>query len=457
MSGQSSGSQNRTQNPFGLTGETMSMASLSHEMANMRKDQQRLMEQMRAFVSNQTENAASSLSTAPSNIAFGPRDGPRAPPRARKHQVARIRRNWRRLLQEKMGDARKKPYEYDWPSSLSSWPVRIVRGRPGAPDRRVRLLRLNYHRSYKHEDNQGQLRPLFDHLLTHRNQNGVPADMTLEELIGLMSNTYTYFRRQYNLRSSSAGRQRVAREKARSQLHARKRAKRTGRSTTGGFTEYARFADGTELRRIAANRVEINKRRHEMRADIEFGFQTLVHSPEITESEPTIDGLFRTVTRPLSLPWRSRRLENMIHELDTHVSRVRPYEARPSLAFFRLSSKFTLPSSVRRWMVSSEWAEEYPETCVNVSYNAGPFGVENQHRKGFAVADSASEWGSPIPLDERAGGFGEGEGEDDGTDYFSLRGRAPRSSGGDEPGEDEEVGGGDQYGDVFDDEYGDDE
>ncbi|KAE8227925.1 hypothetical protein CF326_g7161 [Tilletia indica] len=416
----------QNQNPHGLTGEgVMSVSQMAKELAAMRVEQQQLMESMRAIVSHQQDSSSgsnpSSSSNIPADVAFSASSGPIAAPGGRKHYLARIRRSWRRLLEQKMGDGRKRPYEYNWPTSMSAWPVRLVRGRDGEPDREVRYLRLNYSKPYKHEDNQGQLRPLFSYLLTHRQQNGVPANMTREELVSMMAVSFNYLRRQNRLRASRSGRAQAAKEKTRSQLHARKRTKRKGRMDALNVRNEVKFADGSVVGRTDGAKAELYRRRYDMRADIEFAVQTLVHSPETTETERTRGGE-RVVARPLHMEWRSRNLNRVLHTLDDEAIRVRPYLVRECQAVFQLPSTFRLPSTVRRWMVSSEWQERHPNACLDVSDNAGPFDLDNE--EGFAVIGSQLAWGSPVPANERpAVSTGLEDGEEE-PDYFTHRGRA---------------------------------
>ncbi|CAD6934788.1 unnamed protein product [Tilletia controversa] len=297
-----------------------------------------------------------------------------------------------------MGDRGKRPYEYDYPKTVSAWPLRVIAGRDGDPDREVRLLRLNWSKSYMSEEVQSQLRCIFDYLLTHRRAHGVPAHLTREHLVSLFRNTYEYWQRQHRLRRTAKGRSQTAQEKVRSKLLSRRRAKLSALTEALGIAELVRYADGTTLsRKGKANEAKVAARGLDMRADIEFAVQMAVHSPEEVEME-SHNNSERMVVRPMFLEWRSLELLDGLKWMDDNRKCLRPHPVRRCLHVFRQSSNFRLPSTVRRWMVSSEYAAQHPDVCCNVSDNAGPFDVETGK---FATIDSPTTWGCPIPVNRR--------------------------------------------------------
>ncbi|CAD6937343.1 unnamed protein product, partial [Tilletia caries] len=155
-----------------------------------------------------------------------------------------------------------------------------------------------------------------------------------------------------------------------------------------------------------------------------------VHSPEEVEMESHNNGE-RMVVRPMFLEWRSLELLDTVKYMDDNRKRLRPHPVRSCLHVFRQSSNFRLPSTVRRWMVSSEYAAQHPDVCCNVSDNAGPFDLETSN---FAMIDSPTTWGCPIPVNRRPPTRSNGE-------YFGP-GDAAGSDGEGDAG-DGEVGGGD--------------
>ncbi|CAD6931431.1 unnamed protein product, partial [Tilletia controversa] len=149
----------QNQNPFGLTGSGSSSPSSSSafkritaELAQIRKDQHRLFASVQNVVSNQqtgqSAGTASRASDIPSGVIFTATGGPAVPTKGVKHNHSLILRNARSLVTEKMGDRGKRPYKYDYPKTVSAWPLGIIAGRDGDPDREVRLLRLNWAKSY---------------------------------------------------------------------------------------------------------------------------------------------------------------------------------------------------------------------------------------------------------------------------------------------------------------------
>ncbi|CAD6891671.1 unnamed protein product [Tilletia caries] len=361
----------QNQNPFGLTGTGSGSSSpssssafkrITAELAQIRKDQHRLFASVQNVVSNQqtgqSTGTASRASDIPPGVIFTATGGPAVPPKGVKHNHSLILRNARSLVTEKMGDRGKRPYEYDYPKTVSAWPLRVIAGRDGDPDREVRLLRLNWSKSYMSEEVQSQLRCIFDYILTHRRAHGVPAHLTREHLVSLFRNTYEYWQRQHRLRRTAKGRSQTAQEKVRSKLLSRRRAKLSARTEALGIAELVRYADGTTLsRKGKAKEAKVAARGLDMRADIEFAVQMAVHSPEEVEME-SHNNSERMVVRPMFLEWRSLELLDGLKWMDDNRKCLRPHPVRRCLHVFRQSSNFRLPSTVRRWMAPSysiEW------------------------------------------------------------------------------------------------------
>ncbi|KAE8240509.1 hypothetical protein A4X13_0g7767 [Tilletia indica] len=412
------------QNPFGLTDHPQvssanALAAMRREMATMRQENFRLHRTMQTIL-NQQEASISGPSSVnvPDSASFSALRGPTAPPGKKKHLYSRLRRSFRTMVEAKMGGGKKKPYEYEWPTSASSWPRRTVRGKDGREDREIMLLRINWAKTYMDESNQVQLRPVYDVLLRYRKDYGVPAAMTREELITYLGKSFTNWVKEHKLRQTSKGRQQIAREKARSKLHASRRTKRTGRTQASCVLSTVRYADGSTLARTQENKSTISVERClDLRADVEFAVQIAVHSPDETTTETMPNGETRVVLRPLFVPWRSRQLIEVLHGFDKSLKVRRQRETRACRATFDLPVNFRLPSTIRRWMVSSDYAEKYPEACVNVSDNAGPFDEESS----FRVIGSKKAWGSPVPAEDRPV-------DQEELDYFSPRGRTYATS-----------------------------
>ncbi|KAE8180824.1 hypothetical protein CF336_g9141, partial [Tilletia laevis] len=124
----------QNQNPFGLTGSRSSSPSSSSafkritaELAQIRKDQHRLFASVQNVVSNQQTGQSGTASRSgdiPPGVVFTATGGPAVPPKGVKHNHSLILRNARSLVTEKMGDRGKRPYEYDYPKTVSAWPLR---------------------------------------------------------------------------------------------------------------------------------------------------------------------------------------------------------------------------------------------------------------------------------------------------------------------------------------------
>ncbi|KAK0541422.1 hypothetical protein OC835_000146 [Tilletia horrida] len=422
------------ENPHALTEDGRPSNSVVHGLARrveqLQQQQQELASAVRSLVTDDVESRVRSYGTdaagpIPEGLTFTPAGGPAAPPVASRHQGVVVRRNFRHLVQERMDHPTRKPWELRWPDDRQPWPTRVIPGRDGRPPREIPLLRLDFYQKYMAPRNQKQLRPVFDHLLQFRQENGVPADMTRERLVVDMRTTFYYWQRQHRLERTTQGQSRSQRERERSVLLARRRTKRKGRTEASGVKRFVRFANGDAVTRMRETIEELRQRRHEMRADVEFGTQMAVHSPEIARTETMANGEERTVTEPLALEWRSAELLQYLHVVQRAVARSRPFPTRPCTRAFPLGPRFRLPSSIRRWMVSGEWAAANPEAVVNVSDNAGPF-----RDASFVVASSPGAWGTHAPL--RAVGDGSQE-----ADYFGDAGhREPP----DEEDEEEEDG-----------------
>ncbi|KAK0535402.1 hypothetical protein OC835_002386 [Tilletia horrida] len=377
---------------------------------------------LKSLVSGQNPRASSSSAGIPADDVLAPRSGPAAPPPRRRHDNKRLQYEFRRLIRIKMGDPNKHPSDYAFPTS-GNWPTRTIPGSDGQPSRTVKLLRLDWTKSYQTRQIQEQFRPIYDILLRRRADYGVPRTWTRDKLIRSLSTSYEYLRRTRRLKVTEGGPAKLERERLRSDMHAAKRAKRTQRHEALCIKHTARFANGDAVPIIPQTDQQIIERRFERRADIEFADQAMIHSPEITETEKLPNGLDRKVTRPLFVGWRSKQLVELLYELDEMLTRNRPYPSRPCRQAFALGAGFRLPSSIRRWMVSSEWMEANPEACANVSDNAGPF---DRGECDFVVASGPKDWGDPVPehlrpsTDEDANvpGF---DSEDDELDYFSQR------------------------------------
>jgi len=167
-----------------------------------------------------------------------------------------------------------------------------------------------------------------------------------------------------------------------------------------GLKRYARFADGTQLLRVRATMNAIRARNRDRRADIEFAANILAQSPDVDDTEDMPNGEMRDIVRPMRLPWRSKQLVETLHTADASSTRARQKPVRECIATASLKADFRLPSSIRRWMVSSAWAQENEDAVALVSDNAGPFVVAGAEEQcDFAVAKGTLEWGSPISAD----------------------------------------------------------
>ncbi|KAE8184547.1 hypothetical protein A4X06_0g8453 [Tilletia controversa] len=347
--------------------------------------------------------------------------GPSAPPVAKVHDC-KIYRHFRRLVHIGYGGVRggrsivKLPYPRRgaWPKHPPSQSISTTGAeQDGIAEDELTSgdqIRLDYARSYTDPVNQRQLRSTFRYMLAHRQRCGVPVDMSLEDLIAKCATTFNGWVIEYTRSLSSAGRQKKKVALKRSCHSARRKRKAGSRAKALRLHRYSFLSDGAKVAKTnqadEARRVRLGA----VRADVEFTVQPCAMSDEEDEweviengkapvrpsndsSDAEGDGLSdggrpgRHVRRRVGIEWRSSCLISKLEELDKKRSRQPSKPILPPNRLRPLPQGFTLPSSVRRWMVARSWADANEDSCEHVSDNAGPF------RGPYSVTTGAKDWG----------------------------------------------------------------
>ncbi|CAD6915286.1 unnamed protein product [Tilletia controversa] len=400
------------------TGQTASTTHVrSASAAHLRSLEERVAsveEQLRASSGSNVASQSTPFSTTPrqrkelSRLGRNPNGGPSAPPISKKQSHTKLRRHFRRLVYVGYGSVRGGknivrllyPTRGSWPRHASSSQSISASASGETQTAEEELtsgnqLRLHFGRPYNDPINQTQLRSYFKYMLAHRHRCGVPADMTLEELIVVCATTFDGWATAYTRSLSSAGRRMAEAAKARACHAARRARKATARAGALRLHRYYFFSDGAKVPKTPNDAEESRHvRRGAVRADVEFAAQPCVMSDEEEEDEPADDDSSDNdgmepdrVRRRVAVEWRSACLVTRLEGLDKKRKR-QPYKRiLPPTKLRTLPPGFTLPSSIRRWMVARSWAEQNQDDCVDVSDNAGPF------QGPYSVTNGAKDWG----------------------------------------------------------------
>ncbi|KAE8259244.1 hypothetical protein A4X13_0g1147 [Tilletia indica] len=364
--------------------------------------------------------------TALARLGRNASGGPSAPPVAKQHASSKLLRSFRRLVYLGYGGVKgaaelvRQPYpgRGAWPKHPPSQadedagvdPVLSTEDELTSGNQ----IRLDYSRRFLDAVNQKQLRKTFQYMLSHRKRCGVPVDMTLEELIAQCASTFKGWVKEYTRSLSAAGRKKKKLALTLSCLSSRRKRKADSRAKAMRLRRYFFFSDGTKILKSGSAEELSRVSRSAVRADLEFAVQDVAISDEEDEWEPlepnhgkgpigvrdeldwSEDELLsegeggqrgRKVRRRVGIPWRSACLLEVFALLDRKRTRQPDKPILPPTRLRQLPTNFTLPSTVRRWMVAESWAEEHKDCCGDVSDNAGPF------QGPYSVASAAKAWG----------------------------------------------------------------
>ncbi|KAE8240275.1 hypothetical protein A4X03_0g8561, partial [Tilletia caries] len=340
--------------------------------------------------------------------------GPSAPPEPKGHEASTIKLHFRRLVYLGYGGVKtgaelvRQPYPDR--GSCPKHPPSRIDDEEEADDAGLtsgNQIRLHLIRPYRDPVNQGQLRKTFRFMLSHRKQCGVPPEMSPEELVASCASTFKGWVREYTQSLTASGQKKKQESQSRARLSASRKRKAGGRSKALRLHRYCYFADGSKVAKPSKKQGPVeaaNVRRGAVRADLEFAVQLYAMCDEEDEqTAPDVpdeagwsdDGLSdgeRTgaaARRRIGVPWRSKSLVKKLEQLEKQRARVRK-PAKPILPPTRQATvplNFTLPSTIRRWMVAKSWAEANKDACLDVSDNAGPF------QGKYSVTTGPKEWG----------------------------------------------------------------
>ncbi|KAL9934795.1 hypothetical protein V8E36_006570 [Tilletia maclaganii] len=383
-----------SRSPYGLTPSgqvtTAQFEALRRLVLQLERQQN---ETSRQQQSTSTTAAATSSHHVTTNVVADPYAGPAAPPEPSSHSYSRLRAEFRALLEFFMDciEVGLRPWQIKRPTSQRGWPMRTVHGENGEAPSLVRCTRPAWDEGWMSRTNQAECRPLIDMMLAQRGAHGVPAEMTREQLVRVLASTFNHYRREFRDAASEAGRLKKQRIKKRSVVSSRLKGKHKKRLVSLGLNRVVRFADGTQVVRTRATAATLRARKDKRRADLEFAAQVRAQSPFVDGHGVLPNGERCDIWVPMHVPWRSRDLIEVLHNADANSARRPAIHVGECQVTVALPEGFRLPSSIRRWMVASDWAEDHPEACADVSDNAGPFEGE------FKVAAGPEEWGQPVP------------------------------------------------------------
>ncbi|KAE8182806.1 hypothetical protein CF336_g8409 [Tilletia laevis] len=350
--------------------------------------------------------------------------GPSAPPEPKGHEASTIKLHFRRLVYLGYGGVKtgaelvRQPYpdRGSWPKH----PPSRIDDEEEADDAGLtsgNQIRLHLIRPYRDPVNQGQLRKTFRFMLSHRKQCGVPPEMSPEELVASCASTFKGWVREYTQSLTASGQKKKQESQSRARLSASRKRKAGGRSKALRLHRYCYFADGSKVAKPSKKQGPVeaaNVRRGAVRADLEFAVQLYAMATRKTNRQrPT------SPTKPAGpMMVSAMSLVEKLEQLEKQRARVRK-PAKPILPPTRQATvplNFTLPSTIRRWMVAKSWAEANKDACLDVSDNAGPF------QGKYSVTTGPKEWG-PDPdweLKEETGANRNDRDEDEDEDLDLL-------------------------------------
>ncbi|KAK0519191.1 hypothetical protein OC834_007468 [Tilletia horrida] len=405
-----------SQSPFGLRRDSspsrplLGQAGMTHELVQRMYDSVQTVQSQTARLTQAYERLEDRLAQqevinqraastrrrdVPSEPVSNPDEGPTRPPQPHTHLYSDLHAAFRDLYAEYSGATARqvRVWELDVPEDEDDWPMRLVHTEDGERERHIPMPRLDFSKTWMSPYNQGQIKTIITLMLTYRVEYRVPAGMTRTKLIRLLSSTFRSWKAAYDRSQAENSEELKAETDRRARIATRKGTTRLRRHGLAGNNRFERYADGTFLQITQSNSARLRARDDDVRADVTFATQRDAQSPELTDMEETSNGNFRKVFRPLFLLWRSWELVKYLRKLEADRAREPSHPRRDCIAHEEPRPGFRLPPEIRRWMVSSEFQQAYPEMCEDVSDNAGPFdGSEVE-----VVAKAPKDWGSPIP------------------------------------------------------------
>ncbi|KAK0529620.1 hypothetical protein OC835_004276 [Tilletia horrida] len=373
----------------------------THLQDQLRDDLTRAVEEMQQY-SQSIGQASQPPDSQASVTSTSSHSGPSVPPTQGVHPHAEILWNFRHVYSRLSGAAElgRHPASLGYPSNHSVWPRHPLKsdGTPGE-----RHTRFDYSEPWQHPNNQEAARQVHDHMLANREACGVPATMSRERLSAITAVTFRGYRRAHK-----DGEGAIAERKNKSKASSRQTRKSLSRKVAFGLTNHVYMADGRKIRldihtgrRGAKTKSSVTFAPPKgVRADLEFAFQPAATSPELDKWQPFEgEGEGRWARERVALPWRAPALIKMAEDADKKRKTRTNVPVLPPTTTVNIPAGWTLPSSIRRWMVSEAWYDAHPETCVDVSDNAGPFvGAFSQ----LTLATGPKSWGPSVLPDESA-------------------------------------------------------
>ncbi|KAL9935284.1 hypothetical protein V8E36_005632 [Tilletia maclaganii] len=274
------------------------------------------------------------------------------------------------------------PLDYQREDGIEPWTSRV--GPNGVAEEHVKMFRGDLTQSIYSNFNAPQVFPICRYAMANKAAFGMRDDMTWEQLMALINKIWKGWQRQH--KTHKPKREEVNKRAA---IASRQARKGLVRWVALGLSSFCHFANGSKLPRPKDPSDSVKVRGTATLADLEFATLNLVQSPEEIEYEQRDDGIRIQCRRRYGLSFRSAELVAALEKGDLNRESQPTKPILPPVEYFSLPSDFTLPSTVRRWMVSKTFADAHPHACRRVSDNAGPYVGP------FAVAHGPLEWGTP--------------------------------------------------------------